>query len=328
MKSVLLFILLFASSIVYSQGTDYKISKSNKKFIKEVSKLIKEKSLFSDYLNWNQISEELVALPLGKSDSSDHKVVFDYFIKKLRNVGDKHSLFLTKTIINSFLSKNSEPEQPESKYLGNGIGLLKIPKCMTFSNTKDREFANSIRYQIKKLDTENEIIGWVVDLRNNGGGNMWPMVAGLNALVQDGIVGYTVGTPNRKEKKWKTENGRINYSNELTDTYKIKKLNTKIAVLIDSMTGSSGEMTAITFIGLPNVKLFGQPSAGYTTANSTFYLSDGTQLYLATNFVADRKHKSYPDKIIPDVIINRPSIFGNDETLEYSKKWLLQNDQK
>jgi carboxyl-terminal processing protease len=328
MKSILILILIFASNIVYSQDTDYKISKRNKKFIKEISKIIKEKSLFTDSLNWNQISQELVALPLGKNDSADHKIVFDYFIKTLRNVGDKHSLFLTQANINSFTSKNSEPKQPESKYLGSGIGLIKVPKCMTFNSTKDKDFANSIRYQIKKIDTENEIIGWVIDLRNNGGGNMWPMVAGLNALMEDGVVGYLVGTTNNKEQKWKTENGKINYSREITDSYKVNKINNKIAVLIDSMTGSSGEMTAITFIGLPNVKLFGQPSAGYTTANSTFYLSDGTQLYLATNYVADRTHKSYPNKIIPDVIINTKSSFGNDETLEYSKKWILQADEK
>lgn len=328
MKSILILVLVFASNIVFSQDTDYKISKRNKKFITEVSKIIKEKSLFSDSLNWNQISEELVSLPLGKNDSTDHKIVFDYFIKTLRNVGDKHSLFLTQANINSFTSKNSEPKQPESKYLESGIGLIKVPKCMTFSNTKDKDFANSIRYQIKKMDTENEIIGWVVDLRNNGGGNMWPMIAGLNSLMVDGTVGYLVGTTNIKESEWKIENGKINYSRELIDTYKVKKINNKIAVLIDSMTGSSGEMTAITFIGLPNVKLFGQPSAGYTTANSTFYLSDGTQLYLATNYVADRTHKSYPDKIIPDVIINTKSSFGNDETLEYSIKWILQADKK
>jgi carboxyl-terminal processing protease len=328
MKSILILILIFASNIVYSQDTDYKISKRNKKFIKEISKIIKEKSLFTDSLNWNQISQELVALPLGKNDSADHKIVFDYFIKTLRNVGDKHSLFLTQANINSFTSKNSEPKQPESKYLGSGIGLIKVPKCMTFNSTKDKDFANSIRYQIKKIDTENEIIGWVIDLRNNGGGNMWPMVAGLNALMEDGVVGYLVGTTNNKEQKWKTENGKINYSREITDSYKVNKINNKIAVLIDSMTGSSGEMTAITFIGLPNVKLFGQPSAGYTTANSTFYLSDGTQLYLATNYVADRTHKSYPNKIIPDVIINTKNSFGNDETLEYSKKWILQADEK
>lgn len=328
MKSALLFILLFASNIVYSQDTDYKISKRNKRFIKEVSKIIKEKSLFADSLNWNRISQELVTLPLGKNDSADHKIIFDYFIKKLRSVGDKHSLFLTQANKNSFTRNNSESKQPESRYLGDGIGLIKVPKCMTFDYEKDKDFANSIRYQIKKIDTENKIIGWIVDLRNNGGGNMWPMVAGLNSLMVDGTVGYLVGRTNIKETEWKTVNGKINYSKVLVDTYKVKKINNKIAVLIDSMTGSSGEMTAITFIGLTNVKLFGQPSAGYTTANSTFNLSDGTQLYLATNFVADRTHKTYPDKIIPDKIINTQSSFGIDETLEYSKKWILQTEEK
>ena len=328
MKPVLLLLLfLLLSSIIHAQGGDYKISKSNKKFIKEVSKIIKEKSLFSDTLNWNQIAEETQSLSLGKNDSSDHKVIADYFIKKLRNVRDKHSFYLTQTNINSYTRKNPIIQEPESKYLGNGIGLVKVPECLTFNNTKDKDFANTIRYQIKKIDTENEIVGWVIDLRNNGGGNMWPMIAGLNSLMVDGTFGYLIGTTNIKEKEWKTENGKINYSTELIDTYKVKKINNKIAVLIDSKTASSGEMTAIAFIGLTNVKLFGQPSAGYTTANSTFYFSDGSQLYLATNFVADRKHRVYPDKIVPDVVVNTQSRIGIDETLEYAKKWILQTTQ-
>lgn len=231
---------------------------------------------------------------------------------------------MTPSIKQSFLPKNSEPKQPESKYVGSGIGLIKVTDCITLSRTKDRDFANNIRSQIKKLDTEIEMIGWVIDLRNNGGGNMWPMVAGLNSLLPDGIVGYLIGRNNGIEKKWKTENGKINYSNDVIDTYKVKKMSNKIAVLIDSMTASSGEMTAITFIGLPNVKLFGQPSAGYTTVNSTFYLSDKTPLFLATNFVADRAHNIYLKKIIPDVIINTQNSHGNDETLANAINWILQ----
>jgi C-terminal processing protease CtpA/Prc len=156
---------------------------------------------------------------------------------------------------------------------------------------------------------------------------MWPMVAGLNALMNDGTVGYTVRNGKKKQKEWKTENGKINYSKELINTYKIKNINTKIAVLINSKTGSSGEMAAITFIGLPNVKLFGQPSAGFTTANSTFYLSDGTLLFLSTNFVTDRTYKKYPDRIIPDEIINIQSGISDDETLENSKKWILKTNK-
>ena len=328
MKPTVLLFLLFVSTIVYSQNIQYKISKRNNKFIKEVSKIIKEKSLFSGSLNWKQIPEELKKLPFENNDSLDHNLVLKFFIEKLKSVGDKHSLYLTQTDIRSFTSANSEIKLPESEYLGSGIGFIKVPRCMTFNKVADKNFANSIRSQIKKLDIENEIIGWVVDLRNNNGGNMWPMVAGLNALMNDGTVGYLVGTENRKPQEWNAENGKINYSKEIVDTYKIKNINAKIAVLINSKTASSGEMTAITFIGLPNVKLFGQPSAGYTTANSSFYLSDGTQFFLATKFVADRTFKTYPDKIIPDVIINIQSSLTNDETLEYAKKWLLRTDEK
>jgi len=327
MKSVIILFLLFNSNIVYSQSIDFKISKENKEFVKEISKIVKENSLFSDSLNWKQIPEELKTLQFSNNDSLDHNLVLNYFIKKLRNVGDKHSLFLTQGNINSITRKNSEPELPESKYLESGIGYIKVPSCMTFNKTKDKDFANSIRSQIRKLDIENEIIGWVVDLRNNGGGNIWPMVAGLNALMNDGTVGYTVRNGKKKQKEWKTENGKINYSKELINTYKIKNINTKIAVLINSKTSSSGEMAAITFIGLPNVKLFGQPSAGFTTANSTFYLSDGTLLFLSTNFVADRTFKKYPDRIIPDEIINIQSGISDDETLENSKKWILKTNK-
>jgi carboxyl-terminal processing protease len=328
MKLFLLSILFVTSNLAYTQDAPSKISKRTKDFIKEVSKIIKGNSLFTDSLNWNQISEELLVLPVGKTDSADHRTIFDFFTKKLRDIGDKHSYFLTQVSINSYISKNFEPKQPEGRYVGNDIGLIKVPKCETYDKIKDRDFANSIRYQIKKIDTENEIVGWIVDLRSNGGGSMWPMIAGLNALMEDGMIGYFVGTANSKEKIWTSENGKINYSKELVDTYKVKKFDNKIAVLIDSMTGSSGEMTAISFIGLPNVKIFGQPSAGYTTANNTIVLSDGTQLNLATNFVADRTHKIYPDRIIPDVIVTTQGKDVADRVIETAKEWILGTGKK
>lgn len=326
---LIFFTVFFAvSNLLFSQDVNHNASKKTKRLFAEISKIIKHNSLFSDSLNWPQLSVDYQSLIFVNNDSIDRKTIFDFFTKKLRSVGDKHSFFITQANINSYTSKNSEPALPSGKYLGDGIGLIKVPMCMTFSNTKDRDFANSIRSQIRKLDTEYEITSWVVDLRNNSGGNMWPMIAGLNALVEDGVIGYVVGTANRKEREWRSANGKINFSNEATGLYKVKRLNNKIAVLIDSLTASSGEMTAISFIGLPNVKLFGQPSAGYTTANSTRYLSDGSQLFLATNFIADRTHKIYRDKIFPDVIVSGQNAFDIDKTLEAAKKWLLQVEIK
>lgn len=83
-------------------------------------------------------------------------------------------------------------------------------------------------------------------------------------------------------------------------------------------------MTAISFIGLPNVKTFGQPSAGYTTANQTYFLSNGSQLLLAVQFVADRTGKPYVDKIMPDVTVNDFTNTKSDGVILAAKKWLLE----
>lgn len=205
------------------------------------------------------------------------------------------------------------------------MGYIKVPPCLNLDNEKDKDFANTIRRQIQKLDTENAITGWIVDLRQNTGGNMWPMLAGLNALIKDGTVGYFIYPSSKKEIAWKSMNGMIPFTADKVDNYKIKDPAIKIAVLIDSLTASSGEMTAISFSGLPNVRFFGTPSGGYTTANMSYNLSNGTMLLLASSYVADRNHKKFMDKIIPDEIVNSTNDI-KDETLDLAKKWLLKNN--
>lgn len=77
-------------------------------------------------------------------------------------------------------------EQPKGMYLGNHIGLIKVPSCVTFDAEKDLAFTNTIREEIKSVDNTNTVTGWIVGLRHNSGCNTWPMLAGLNALIEDG----------------------------------------------------------------------------------------------------------------------------------------------
>jgi carboxyl-terminal processing protease len=317
MRFMLIIILFFISNSAFSQTNNDEIGPKANPFGLEVLKIIKDNSLFSDSLNWRQVSSELATLQLQKNDSLDKLTILNFFINKLKVVGDNHSFYSAISKAPKQARQTNEPEKPESQYLGNGIGIIKVPMFMSPSSEKIKEFANSIRNQIKKLDTENDIKGWIVDLRNNDGGNMWPMIAGLNALFKDGTVGYFVGNKKSNGSEWNIRNGKINLSKERVDTYKVKNLDSKIAILINSNTASSAEMTAVTFIGLPNARLFGQPSAGYTTANSDFNLSNGWKLYLATNLIADRNHKVYSNKVIPDFIVEI------DTEVSAAEAWLL-----
>ncbi len=190
-------------------------------------------------------------------------------------------------------------------------------------NSANKEIANNfaekIQNMIKKLDSENNIKGWVVDLRKNTGGNMYPMIAGLGSLVGEGYLGYFVAK-NRKDT-WKYENGKMG-SYQYTIPPKINSSDKKIAILIGKKTRSSGEATAIAFIGKNNVKLFGQPSGGFTSANRSFRLSDGKSIALAVSFEMDRTGKEYRSEIIPDVIIKPDA--NKDLDLETAQKWILE----
>jgi carboxyl-terminal processing protease len=164
--------------------------------------------------------------------------------------------------------------------------------------------------------------GWVVDLRHNTGGNVHPMIQGLQPLLGEGIYGYYI-FPRRTIKKaiplWV-------HGGKETKQRAVEKAKTprRVAVLIDSLTGSSGEMVAIALKGLPQAKFFGQPSAGYTTTNGTYPLSDGAYLLLATGYMADKNRHTYLPNIAPDVVVESAPAGAKDKTLEAARKWLLE----
>jgi len=317
----ILFLVFMCPLGIYAQQDKHLPGTEITKLKKEIFSIVKRSSMYRDSVDWAGVTQESKALKFTENDSTSKSILFDFFTNKLREVGDKHSFFISKKSISKIVATPISLK-PEADYLGDGIGWIKVPECLTFDAQKDIAFANKIRSEIKRIDSAQNILGWIVDLRHNGGGNMWPMLAGLNALIEDGTVGYFVDPKSKKQQPWIIQNGKL--SSSTINSYKIKKTEIKIAVLIDSLTGSSGEMTAISFIGLPNVKVFGQPSAGYTTVNNNYFLSDGSQLLLAERFASDRTGKMYKDKVIPNVNVNDLSNTKSDGVVLAAKKWLLE----
>jgi hypothetical protein len=140
--------------------------------------------------------------------------------------------------------------------------------------------------------------GWVVDLRLDTGGNMYPMVAGLGPLIGEGLAGRFID-PVGVGSTWSYQAGRAG-SVQVTDPYQLRRPSPPIAVLYGSWTASSGEATAISFRGLPNTRSFGTPTRGLSTGNSTFRLSDGALLVLTTVTMGDRTGRYYGGVIPPD----------------------------
>lgn len=289
------------------------------KYITEITTIIKNNSIVTTQINWAEYEKEVGELSRNINSIDSCKPVLTYIIKTLRKSGDHHSFFIDNRGVEKLNNGSSLPKYAQGRLLTPNTGYIKVPSMMSFNDQVNDSFRDTIQQLIKKMDTENDITAWVVDLRGNTGGNMWPMVAGLNALIKDGIAGYWVDI-NNKRSKW------YSYGRGFMGTgkfYKVKKMSSPIAVLIDSFTASSGEMTAISFIGLRNVKTFGQPSAGYTTSNGTYRLSNGAILQLANAYAADRKMNIYKERIYPNVHI-RENTKTADDTIKAAMEWVLK----
>ena len=96
-----------------------------------------------------------------------------------------------------------------------------------------------------------------------------------------------------------------------------------IIVLTGRRTVSSGEIIALAFKAREQVYFYGEPTAGYTTANATYTLSDNSMLVLTVCMEADRTGKICEGRIIPDEVFMAASGgSGNDAAMSAAVMWL------
>jgi len=186
------------------------------------------------------------------------------------------------------------------------VGYVRVDR---FAGTAGQEqFALAIQQAIRDRDTPS-LAGWIVDLRGNSGGNMWPMLAGVGPVLAMGTAGYFVGpagtTPFGYDARGSLVGGSVAVS--VMPTYDLKRPNPRVAVLTDRRVASSGEAIAIAFRRRPDTRSFGTPTCGVPTANSGYTLSDGAILQLTTGLDADRSLITYDSPIAPDEVIDDPS---------------------
>lgn len=189
------------------------------------------------------------------------------------------------------------------------IGYIKIPP-FNGTGVNAAVFAERMHGEIRDQNTEN-IKGWIVDLRNNTGGNMWPMITGIGPLLGNGTAGYFVDSDGT-QTSFGYNAGSAIYDDEpvitVSNPYSSALLeNTKIAVLVDKATTNAAEVVMVAFSGRLNTRTFGSATCGRASGNQTFNMSDGALLYLTTSFLIDRNQVDKQGAIQPDEIVADPS---------------------
>ena len=169
-------------------------------------------------------------------------------------------------------------------------------------------FANALQGAISAADRDG-LAGWIVDVRGNGGGNMWPMLAGVGPVLGAGRVGYFVdalGASNAWEYR---EDGAwlgASLFQAVATPYRLRRESPRVAVLVDGGTAGSGEAIAIAFQRRPETRSFGTATCGLTLVTQQVTMSDGALVFVATGAMADRTRFSYGSPIAPDEPVTDP----------------------
>jgi carboxyl-terminal processing protease len=214
---------------------------------------------------------------------------------------------------------------------GKNFGYIVLPRC----SAKDDEglliYAEDVRRILGDLSGQNPK-GWIVALRGNTGGNMWPMLTGIGPVLGDGAVGAFVATSGKmtwfyQDGKTGTRNpaGLETVSLALQEAPVSLAPSAPVAVLVDSSTASSAEAITIAFHGRPDTRFFGTHTAGKSTAVQPFKLDDGAEIYLTTAIDADRTGKAFPDGFTPDQVVPSPGTIpqpNNDQAVLAAQSWL------
>jgi carboxyl-terminal processing protease len=232
----------------------------------------------------------------------------------------------------------STRSQPEGHLLHSGkraFAWVSVPACGgKHSNWQDnladyRTYATTLHSIAANLLAAHPE-GWVIDLRGNGGGNMWPMLAGIGFVLGEGVAGSFVSSDGTVQSEWSYKLGEALLGTKNANDFVVDAPLTlpqlpTVAILIDSGTISSGEAIVVSFEGRPRTRFFGTHTFGLSSANSVLPLSDGAMLFLNSAIDADRTHHRYDDGIEPDVTFPEPSTLpleSIDPVLQAAISWL------
>lgn len=273
----------------------------------------KSKSLYRNRVDWQLVT-----------DSVHHQLQGTHSIKEAmpaaqllyRLLGDYHGFVIYRKKYYKWWTKNTAPDtivhrnlirkmksksQVETQVLNGRYGYILVPANNPTHRGDNDRLSQELSDSLTNLHPAS-LKGLIIDLRTNGGGDMYPMILGLSGVLGEGKLGAFADPVTGLTEEWGISG---NFAYDGKDTVcrlnvavkKFPKL--KVVVLLSPNTASSGEATAISFRGRKNTRFIGEDSAGFTTANQSFSLF-GLNIFMASSVESDRNGKAYLDRVSPD----------------------------
>lgn len=262
--------------------------------------------------NYDEVKQLINQHFIRNSDYSDKSAYLGYKTPNvatlLKSLNEPHTYLKDKDSNKIFFSAKKRcvnNSKIKLDFQKDKLAYLKVSSIgITTTEEKSQYVRNSIN-KIRSQDNENSRY-WIIDLRKNSGGNMWPMLQALSPFFDAtqtlGEFHLSSGSITRFGfKDGIAHESSLQKINFQPDTYHLKHQPIGIYVLIDSSVASSAEALAIGLSSLNNVKLVGEKTCGLATVNTPFELSDGSILVLTTGEMANIHGQTFKNGIKPSM---------------------------
>ncbi|MFC9636864.1 S41 family peptidase [Streptomyces mirabilis] len=296
-------------------------------YLSKVLSIMEEHSLLRRQVDWAAVRSKAFTQAHGARKPAD---TYGAIGSALQTLGDGHSIFWEPEQARENLGSSAVSlDGLQGRSLKNGIGFVSLPGVQGSQKTYD-EYVRQGRDAVAKADRTGSC-GWVVDLRSDTGGNMWPMLAVVGPILGDGKVGMFVDADGKKSV-WSIKHGAPYEDGKSAgwgEGQPLARSMPPVAVLTGKRTASAGEAVVVAFRGRPDTRFFGERTDGVPTGNKAYRLSDGAMLILTEVKDADRTGRPYDAAIPPDEEIvkdPRPVARNRDEVLEAARSWLLKQN--
>ncbi|MGI5525896.1 S41 family peptidase [Streptomyces syringium] len=272
---------------------------SAREYLVQVLDLLQHNALNRDRVDWERLRREAYARTAEATSAAETHGVIREAIEAL---GDPHTFFLAPEDAAEAWSESATRGAPvPTGHLIDGLfGYVAIPEA-SGAEEADQRYVQAGATVVRDLDAHAPP-GWIVDLRGNTGGNMFPMLSVLAPLLGEGHLGSFVDADGEICGKWTLREGVVHVDDDAMELpphfRQLAKPAPHIAILTDARTMSAAEATLIAFLGMPNVRTFGAPTAGLATGNAAIDLSDGAVLVLTAVREADRTGRLYGNEPI------------------------------
>jgi hypothetical protein len=293
-------------------------------YLEDALELIHDNDYYALGVAWPDIARTAVRLARGARRVAD---VYPALTTVLAGLGDRHGEVVPPDQQGTWQGTLENMASTPTGRLVGDVGVLSLPGLGSPPRSGNAmAYVHAAWRVLRSLHPRD---GWIVDLREDYGGDAIPMLAAVEPFLSSSVpLGYR--DAGHGTTWFLVRGGKVGYRGGGDGTSRIvaaygtapPPIRGRLAILAGQSTASSGEAALIALRSHPGARIIGGPTAGATGSPSTFTLSDGAWLQLTTSVAVDSAGRVYGGSVTPDVRVSSGFGSGTDPPLDRATSWL------